>query len=135
MASAWNSLTKLPAVKRSRTARCAPPFGWCNKSLGCTICSMSSASNSQEPPFKIAVIALGSNVGDSQKNILQAMGTLLKISSGFVCRSSLWRSTPVDCPPGSPDFINAVVGISVKADETPETMLARLQKIEQELGR
>ena len=96
---------------------------------------MSSASNSQEPPFKIAVIALGSNVGDSQKNIFQAMGTLLKISSGFICRSSLWRSTPVDCPPGSPDFINAVVGISVKADETPETMLARLQKIEQEFGR
>ncbi len=50
-------------------------------------------------------------------------------------RSSLWRSTPVDCPPGSPDFINAVVALEPLPSLTPELLLAELQAIEREFGR
>jgi 2-amino-4-hydroxy-6-hydroxymethyldihydropteridine diphosphokinase len=50
-------------------------------------------------------------------------------------KSSLWRSEPVDCPPGSPPFINAVVGFIALEGETPETMLGKLQSIEKEFGR
>jgi len=49
--------------------------------------------------------------------------------------SSLWESTPIDCPPGSPNFINAVIGLEPPPDETPESLLARLQALEAEFGR
>jgi 2-amino-4-hydroxy-6-hydroxymethyldihydropteridine diphosphokinase len=41
----------------------------------------------------------------------------------------------VDCPPGSPVFVNAVVGLVPRDDETPETLLAKLQALEKEFGR
>jgi 2-amino-4-hydroxy-6-hydroxymethyldihydropteridine diphosphokinase len=41
----------------------------------------------------------------------------------------------VDCPPGSPHFINAVAGLVPKAGETPESLLAQLQEIERQFGR
>jgi 2-amino-4-hydroxy-6-hydroxymethyldihydropteridine diphosphokinase len=50
-------------------------------------------------------------------------------------RSSLWQTTPVDCPPGSPVFVNAVVGLLSGTCETPETLLAKLQALEREFGR
>ncbi|MFM8471448.1 MAG: 2-amino-4-hydroxy-6-hydroxymethyldihydropteridine diphosphokinase, partial [Limisphaerales bacterium] len=45
------------------------------------------------------------------------------------------RSTPVDCPPGSPDFINAVVALTPLPRLTPESLLAELQALEREFGR
>lgn len=42
---------------------------------------------------------------------------------------------PVDCPPGSPDFINAVAALVPKQDETPESLLSKLQSLEKEFGR
>jgi 2-amino-4-hydroxy-6-hydroxymethyldihydropteridine diphosphokinase len=50
-------------------------------------------------------------------------------------RSSLWTSTPVDCPPGSPIFVNAVAILSPRPDQTPESLLAVLQALEVEAGR
>jgi 2-amino-4-hydroxy-6-hydroxymethyldihydropteridine diphosphokinase len=41
----------------------------------------------------------------------------------------------VDCPPGSPPFLNAVVGFHPRPGETPESLLARLQALEREFGR
>jgi 2-amino-4-hydroxy-6-hydroxymethyldihydropteridine diphosphokinase len=83
----------------------------------------------------LAIIALGSNVGESRQNVLRAMDRLEKISDKPLLRSSLWQTAPVDCPPGSPPFVNAVVGLSPQADETPESLLAKLQAIEKEFGR
>ena len=54
--------------------------------------------------------------------------------SGFLS-SSLWQSPPVDCPPGSPPFINAVVAFTPAPGETPESLIDQLQLIEQEFGR
>lgn len=84
---------------------------------------------------KLAFVALGSNLGDSVQIIQSAMDRLQQLSSPPLLRSSLWRSSPVDCPPGSPDFVNAVVGLLPATDDTPESLLDRLQALEQEFGR
>jgi len=80
-------------------------------------------------------VALGSNLGDPRQNVLEAMERLAAFSDRPLLRSSLWQSVPVDCPPGSPPFVNAVVGLMLRTGETPESMLARLQAIEKEFGR
>ena len=83
----------------------------------------------------VAFIALGSNLGDSRELLRQAMNRLQTLTDEPLCRSSLWQTTPVDCPPGSPAFVNAVVGLVPRAEETPESLLARLQALEREFGR
>jgi 2-amino-4-hydroxy-6-hydroxymethyldihydropteridine diphosphokinase len=83
----------------------------------------------------LAIIALGSNVGEPRQNVLRAMGRLERISKKPLLKSSLWQTAPVDCPPGSPPFVNAVVGLAPQAGETPESLLAKLQAIEKEFGR
>ncbi len=85
--------------------------------------------------YPLAVIALGSNLGDSAQVIRFVMDRLQEYSSTPILRSSLWRSVPVDCPPGSPDFVNAVVGMIPLPEETPETLLDKLQALEREFGR
>jgi 2-amino-4-hydroxy-6-hydroxymethyldihydropteridine diphosphokinase len=49
--------------------------------------------------------------------------------------SALWHTAPVDCPPGSPPFLNAVLLLVPRAGETPETLLAALQQMEKDFGR
>jgi len=82
-----------------------------------------------------AYIALGSNLGDSQQIIENAIQRLSELSDRPMVVSSLWRTTPVDCPPGSPPFINAVVGLKPRPDETPERLLSKLQALQKEFGR
>jgi 2-amino-4-hydroxy-6-hydroxymethyldihydropteridine diphosphokinase len=82
-----------------------------------------------------AFVALGSNLGHSQQILREAIERLSTLSDAPPMKSSLWRSAPVDCPPGSPDFINAVIGLRTRAGETPESLLAKLQAIEREFGR
>lgn len=41
----------------------------------------------------------------------------------------------MECPPGSPSFVNAAVALFPNADETPESLLEKLQALEKELGR
>ena len=80
-------------------------------------------------------IALGSNLGDSIVILQRAMRRLECLSDSPLTESSFWQSSPVDCPPGSPVFVNAVVGLKPRADETPESLLAKLQELEGEFGR
>lgn len=82
-----------------------------------------------------AYVALGSNLGDSISLVQEAMQRLEQFSVTPIIRSSLWRSTPVDCPPGSPDFINAAAALTPLAAETPESLLNKLQQLEKEFGR
>jgi 2-amino-4-hydroxy-6-hydroxymethyldihydropteridine diphosphokinase len=84
---------------------------------------------------KLAFIALGSNLGDSKQTVLQAMERLQEVSEFPLLRSSLWQSTPVDCPTGSPLFVNAVAGLLPRMMETPESLLERLQVFEEDFGR
>ncbi len=84
---------------------------------------------------QLAIVALGSNLGDPRGTVLRAMERLQELSEDPLLKSSLIQTAPVDCPPGSPEFVNAVVGLRPRADETPESLLARLQALEKEFGR
>jgi 2-amino-4-hydroxy-6-hydroxymethyldihydropteridine diphosphokinase len=97
--------------------------------------TMTGKSKIQNSKFEIAIVAIGSNLGDSPALVCRAIGRLQPFSDQPLLVSSLWQSTPVDCPPGSPLFVNAVVGLVPCAGETPETLLARLQALEREFGR
>ena len=94
---------------------------------------MSSKPNTQN--LNLAVIALGSNLGDSRKILLEAIPRLQVFSAAPVLESSLWQTSPVGCPPGSPKFMNSVAGLVPKPGETPETLVAKLQALEKEFGR
>lgn len=80
-------------------------------------------------------VALGSNLGDSRKIILDAMTRLQKIYDTPILKSSLWQTSPVNCPPDSPKFLNAIVALSPFAEETPESLLQKLQALEKKFGR
>jgi 2-amino-4-hydroxy-6-hydroxymethyldihydropteridine diphosphokinase len=84
---------------------------------------------------KLAVVALGSNLGNSRRIISDAMARLQHFSGLPILKSSLWRTSPVNCPPDSPPFVNAVVGLTARAGETPESLLEKLRKLEKEFGR
>ena len=83
----------------------------------------------------LTVVALGSNLGDSRQILLEAMARLRDFSELPVLSSSLWLTSPVDCPPDSPKFLNAVVAFQPRATETPESLLQKLQSLEKEFGR
>lgn len=80
-------------------------------------------------------VALGSNLGDSVAVVRAAMDRLERLSASPLRRSSCWRSTPVDCPPGSPDFVNGVVAMQPVPGETPASLLEKLQDLEVVFGR
>lgn len=90
---------------------------------------MSSDSN------KLAFIALGSNLGDSQKIIRDAIACLQNLSDEPILKSSLWQTSPVNCPPGSRKFVNAVVGLYPRKGDTPELLLEMLRVLEVAFGR
>jgi 2-amino-4-hydroxy-6-hydroxymethyldihydropteridine diphosphokinase len=84
---------------------------------------------------KLAIVALGSNLGDSRRIIQEAIARLQKFSDEPIRKSSLWQTSPVHCPPGSPMFLNAVAGLMPQKDETPESLLKKLRSLEKEFGR
>src|ERR1700747_461882 len=63
------------------------------------------------------------------------MERLQEFSDAPLRKSRLFETTPVDCPPGSPNFVNAVIALVPRSEETPESLLARLQALEKEFGR
>jgi len=83
----------------------------------------------------LALVALGANLDDPGGNLLRAFKRLAALSNGPMRRSSLWRSAPVGCPPGSPWFVNAAAAFGPLPGETPESLLAKLQEIERAFGR
>ena len=92
-------------------------------------------SSTHHLPPSLAIIALGSNLGDSRQIILSAMLRLSKMSNQPALKSSLWQTSPVDCPPDSPPFVNAVIALVPFADETPESLLHKLRALEKKSGR
>ena len=80
-----------------------------------------------------AFVALGSNLDDPRKHVLQAMDELSKLPGTQVLRrSSLYRTAPVG-EPDQPDFINAVVQLDTALD--PLELLDGLLAIERRHGR
>ena len=64
----------------------------------------------------MVLIGLGSNRGASIAIVLEAMDRLERFAAGTVRRSGLWRTSPVDCPPGAADFINAAAAFEAAPD-------------------
>jgi 2-amino-4-hydroxy-6-hydroxymethyldihydropteridine diphosphokinase len=87
------------------------------------------------PDSQLVIVALGGNLGSAAATLRAVMGRLQSLAGGEFRASSLWETTPVDCPPGSPPFVNAVVAFTPRAGETPQSLLATLQALEQESGR
>lgn len=84
---------------------------------------------------KMCYIALGSNIGNPVQQIALACKYIEQIVEGSIVKSSLWKSDPVDCPAGSPCFLNAVVGGAMPENLSAMELLDRLQRIEVVLGR
>ena len=63
------------------------------------------------------------------------MARLQSFSDEPILKSSLWQTSPVNCPPGSPMFVNAVVGLVPQKNETPESLLDKLQLLQKQFGR
>ena len=89
----------------------------------------------QRQARRLSYVALGSNLGDSWKTILDALARLQNFSAEPILKSSLWQTTPVDCPPDSPKFVNAIAGLVPRNEETPESLLKKLRELEKEFGR
>jgi 2-amino-4-hydroxy-6-hydroxymethyldihydropteridine diphosphokinase len=83
----------------------------------------------------LVVVALGSNLGDSAGILRRAGECLRELAASDFQLSSLHRTAPVDCPPGSPPFLNAVAVFQPRPGETPETLLVKLQALERQFGR
>jgi 2-amino-4-hydroxy-6-hydroxymethyldihydropteridine diphosphokinase len=81
-----------------------------------------------------AYIGLGSNLGDRQSNLDQAL-QVLQEEPGFVVNqvSSYYEYEAEGGPPGQPDYLNAAA--EVETDLTPDELLKVLQKVENSLGR
>jgi len=78
---------------------------------------------------------LASEIGPPQEIVRRAFAELKTLSSHDLTISSLFRSTPVDCPTGSSDFVNAVVKMNVEDRIRPEDFLKNLQAVEKHFGR
>ena len=80
-------------------------------------------------------IALGSNLGDRLANLRAARDLLVSLGrpgTGHL-QAPIYQTTPVNCPPESPEFYNTVVEIDFEG--TPVALLAQTQRIETQLGR
>lgn len=81
-----------------------------------------------------AFISFGSNLGDRLAHLSEAKRRLA--STGHVAilaASPVYESAPVDCPPQTPSFYNAVVVVDTEL--TPHLLLDALQQIEAAMGR
>ena len=80
------------------------------------------------------LVGLGSNRGASVDIVTRALEELRAASGGGFRASSLWRTSPVDCPQGSADFINAAAAFFSDCP-APETLLSELKALERRYGR
>lgn len=78
------------------------------------------------------IIATGSNLGDSKKNLTQAK---IALSEKFelIAESRIYTSKAVDYL-DQPDFFNQVLEFKIPSED-PETVMKTLLKIEQTFGR
>ena len=82
--------------------------------------------------MKTAFLSLGSNLGDREALLNQALERLQAAGVRTVRRSSIHETEPQDFR-DQPWFLN--MAVEVETDLTPRELLASIQKIEAELGR
>ena len=81
-------------------------------------------------------IALGSNLGDRHAHIAAATQALRGIATPGepFLTASLHDTTPQNCPPGSPRFLNTVLDLHYSGGD-PLDLLEKTQALELALGR
>jgi 2-amino-4-hydroxy-6-hydroxymethyldihydropteridine diphosphokinase len=82
--------------------------------------------------LNIAFLSLGSNLGDREALLNEALNRLETEGVHVVRRSSIHETEPQDYL-DQPRFLN--MAIEVETDLTPRELLAAIQKIETEMGR
>jgi 2-amino-4-hydroxy-6-hydroxymethyldihydropteridine diphosphokinase len=80
-------------------------------------------------------VALGSNLGDRLDNLRAARQQICDLTDiqPPVLSSAIYETDPVDCEPGAPKFLNAVVEFGYDGD--PLQLLKKLRSVEGVLGR
>jgi 2-amino-4-hydroxy-6-hydroxymethyldihydropteridine diphosphokinase len=82
--------------------------------------------------LKTVYLGLGSNIGDREANLREALENLEATGIRVVRRSSVYETQPQDVR-DQPWFLNAVA--EVETDLFPLQLLARIQNIERQMGR
>ena len=82
--------------------------------------------------MKTAFLALGSNIGDREANLRDAVDRLASDEIHVLRRSSLYETAPQEML-DQPSFLNAVM--EVETSLLPMQLLARIREIEREMGR
>lgn len=86
-----------------------------------------------------AVVSLGSNIPYENQSVTAVIGAAIvaleSLSLAPLLISSYYQTEPLDCPPGTPDFINAIVILKPRETLSALTFLAELQHIEGRFGR
>ncbi|MBL4573286.1 MAG: 2-amino-4-hydroxy-6-hydroxymethyldihydropteridine diphosphokinase [Gammaproteobacteria bacterium] len=99
---------------------------------------MSTPSNITDSHSVTVTVSLGSNLPYLNRSprevVLGAMESLRLISIESQA-SSLYLSEPIDCPPGTGDFINAVMVLRLASKTSARELLVILQGIEADYGR
>ncbi|MBL9134503.1 MAG: 2-amino-4-hydroxy-6-hydroxymethyldihydropteridine diphosphokinase [Verrucomicrobiales bacterium] len=88
-----------------------------------------------QPAREVVVVALGANLENPVQQVRDTCRRLRHAFPGGFHASSLWSSSPVDCPPGAPPFVNAVTMFDEPPDLAPEALLEQFQRWEREAGR
>lgn len=81
-------------------------------------------------------VAMGSNIDPRLEYLKQAKCALAELAANgsTLVSAPLYRTSPVDCPPQSGEFINTAVGFEWDGCD-PLMLLDKLQAIERSLGR
>src|SRR5215216_4025902 len=80
-------------------------------------------------------VALGSNLGDRLDNLRAARQQICDLADiqPPVLSSAIYETDPVDCEPGAPKFLNAIVEFDYDGD--PLQLLEKLKSVEDAFGR
>jgi 2-amino-4-hydroxy-6-hydroxymethyldihydropteridine diphosphokinase len=80
-------------------------------------------------------VALGSNLGDRLENLRAARRQIIELTAVKppVLSSAIYETEPIDCEPGAPKFLNALIEFDHEGD--PVHLLDQLVQIEESLGR
>lgn len=85
------------------------------------------------PALRLAYLGLGSNIGDRQAYLNQAIDRLVDAGLALGRVSSAWETAPVGLILDQPDFLNAA--IQVRTALEPEPLLDLLKETERKIGR
>lgn len=91
------------------------------------MCTCCSATTKQR-----VILALGANLGNPLEQLERACD-LLADCYGELRLSQLYETSPVNCPEGSPNYLNAC--LELYTEQSPQELLKQCQHIEAELGR